>query len=83
MNLQYDMKKGELYFKANKYIQKLEGKLHVTTTKRALTPLYTPPLEDPSREPIVTKFTIKVVWGHMYTRSTLSHKTTTLTMRLC
>ena len=56
MNLNYDMNKGELSLKADKYIEKLESKFHVTTTKRCLTPLFTPPLEDPSREPIVTEF---------------------------
>ena len=34
MNLHYNMKKGELFLKTDKYIEKLESKFHVTTTKR-------------------------------------------------
>ena len=50
------MAKGELTLKADKYIEKLEKKFHVTTTKKVATPLFTPPLEDHSKEHIVIEF---------------------------
>ena len=56
MNLHYDMKKGGLSLKVNRYIEKLERQFHVTITKRALTPLFTPTVEDSSTEPIVSEF---------------------------
>ena len=48
--------KGELSLKADTYIEKLEQKLHVIIMKKVPTPLVTPPLEDPSKETIMTEF---------------------------
>ena len=56
MNLHFDMERGEISLKADRSIEILKRKFHVSTTKRSLTPLFTPPLEDPSRERIVTEF---------------------------
>jgi hypothetical protein len=56
MNVKYDMDKGELTIKAEKYIEKLEKKFNVEITKKVKTPLFTPPLESTSKESIVTEF---------------------------
>ena len=66
------MKMRELNLKADKYIKKHEPKFHVTTTKRVLTLLFTSPLEDSLREPIVTEFYCQSRVGTLINAATCS-----------